>query len=178
MSTDIVEKLEFPRRSQLRRPAGSFSMEISLRELSGSGTGSFCVRPSLSPCCVATTRGDNAFPRESGIVAVPQFPTFSTISTFTGHSGSRCRHCNRGIHDPLAHGSSRGHSSGTPALRRPSLLAAPSPAQGSGRSCREASRRLAHPPTMSEQPPVRRILTGSPHNQCFVVFTGGVGNEA
>ena len=36
-------------------------------------------------------------------------------STFTGHS--RRRHCNRGIRDPLAHGSSRGHSSGTPAFR-------------------------------------------------------------
>ena len=79
-STDIVEKLEFPRRSQLRRPLAA-SMEISLGAQRCDRF--FCVRPSLSPCC-GKHPWRQRFPRGSGIFAAPQFPTFSTISTYCG----------------------------------------------------------------------------------------------
>ena len=78
---DIVEKLEFPRRSQLRRPLAA-SMEISLGAQRSDR--SFCVRRSLSPCC-GKHPWRQRFPRGSGIFAAPQFPTFSTISVVTGH---------------------------------------------------------------------------------------------
>ena len=71
-----VEKLEFPRRSQLRRPPAA-STEISLGAQRSDR--SFCVRPSLSPCC-GKHPWRQRFPRGSGIFAAPQFPTFSTIS--------------------------------------------------------------------------------------------------
>ena len=77
-----VEKLEFPRRSQLRRPLAA-SMEISLGAQRSDR--SFCVRPSLSPCCGKHPRRQR-FPRGSGIFAAPQFPTFSTISAETSQA--------------------------------------------------------------------------------------------
>ena len=78
---DIVEKVEFPRRSQLRRPLAA-SMEISLGAQRSNR--SFCVRPSLRPC------GGNYpwrqhYPRGNGIFAALQFPTFSTISARSRH---------------------------------------------------------------------------------------------
>ena len=76
LDVDIVEKLEFPRRSQLRRPLAA-SMEISLGAQRSDRF--FCVRPSLSPCC-GKHPWRQRFPRGSGIFAAPQFPTFSTIS--------------------------------------------------------------------------------------------------
>ena len=79
---DIVEKLEFPRRSQLRRPLAA-SMEISLGAQRSDRF--FCVRPSLSPCC-GKHPWRQRFPRGSGIFAAPQFPTFSTISADSGPS--------------------------------------------------------------------------------------------
>ena len=79
---DIVEKLEFPRRSQLRRPLAA-SREISLGAQRSDRF--FCVRPSLSPCC-GKHPWRQRFPRGSGIFAAPQFPTFSTISTLSGHA--------------------------------------------------------------------------------------------
>ena len=82
LSTDIVEKLEFRRRSQLRRPLAA-SMEISLGAQRSDRF--FCVRPSLSPCC-GKHPWRQRFPRGSGIFAAPQFPTFSTISTGCGQS--------------------------------------------------------------------------------------------
>jgi hypothetical protein len=78
---DIVEKLEFPRRLQLRRPLAA-SMEISLGAQRSDR--SFCVRPSLSPCC-GKRLWRQRFPRGSGIFPAPQFPTFSTISARSGH---------------------------------------------------------------------------------------------
>jgi hypothetical protein len=51
---------------------------------------SFCVRPSLSPCC-GNHPWRQRFPRGSGIFAAPQFPTFSTISANTGHSAAARR---------------------------------------------------------------------------------------
>ena len=82
LCADIVEKLEFPRRSQLRRPLAA-SMEISLGAQRSDRF--FCVRPSLSPCC-GKHPWRQRFPRGSGIFAAPQFPTFSTISAKSGHS--------------------------------------------------------------------------------------------
>jgi hypothetical protein len=73
---DTVEKLDFLPRSQFRRPLAA-SMENSLGAQRSDR--SFCVRPSLRPCCgnyPCRTR----YARGSGIFAAPQFPTFSTIS--------------------------------------------------------------------------------------------------
>src|SRR3984957_15235853 len=79
-NVDIVEKLEFPRRSQLRSPLAA-STEISLGAQRSDR--SFCVRPSLSPCCGKHPRSQR-FPRGSGIFAAPQFPTFSTSGNGAG----------------------------------------------------------------------------------------------
>ena len=77
-----VEKVEFPPRSQFRRPL-AVSMEISVGARRRDQ--SFCVRPSLRPCC-----GDypcrRHYARVREIFLAPQFPSFSTISTKTGRS--------------------------------------------------------------------------------------------
>jgi hypothetical protein len=79
-----VEKLEFPPRSQFRKPL-AVSMEISLG-VRRRGR-SFCVRPSLRPCC-----GDypcrRHYARGGEIFLAPQFPTFSTVSAHSCHCGS------------------------------------------------------------------------------------------
>ena len=57
---------------------------------------SFCVRPSLRPCC-GNYPCRQHYARGCGIFAAPQFPTFSTVSalfsrpesTLSGHSGPR-----------------------------------------------------------------------------------------
>jgi hypothetical protein len=76
LNVDIVEKLEFPRRSQFRRPL-PVSMEISLGAQRSDR--SFCVRPSLRPCC-GNYSWRQHYARGSRIFVAPQFPTFSTIS--------------------------------------------------------------------------------------------------
>jgi Secreted repeat of unknown function len=75
-----VEKREFWPRSQFRRPLAA-SMEISLGAQRSDR--SFCVRPSLRPCCGSYSWRQH-YARGSGIFAAPQFPTFSTISTYDG----------------------------------------------------------------------------------------------
>ena len=44
---------------------------------------SFCVRPSLRPCC-GNDPWRQHYARGNGIFAAPQFPTFSTQSTYSG----------------------------------------------------------------------------------------------
>jgi hypothetical protein len=44
------------------------------------------VRPSHRPCCVNDWRGQH-YARGCGIFAVPQFPSFSTISAVSGRTG-------------------------------------------------------------------------------------------
>jgi hypothetical protein len=66
-----VEKLEFPRRSQSRRPLAG-SVEISLGTQPSDR--SFCVRPSLRPRCGNYPCREH-YARGSRIFAVPQFPT-------------------------------------------------------------------------------------------------------
>jgi hypothetical protein len=69
---DIVGNLEFPPRSQFRRLL-AVSMEISLGARRSDR--SFCVRPSLGPCCGNyPCRQHNA--RGSGILLTPQFRLF------------------------------------------------------------------------------------------------------
>ena len=83
-STDIVEKLEFPLRSQFRRPL-AVSMETSLGAQRSHR--SSCVRSSLRPCCGNYPWRQHSA-RGNGIFAAPQFPTSSTISTRCCPSGS------------------------------------------------------------------------------------------
>jgi len=79
---DIVEKRGFSRQSQFRRPLAVL-MEISLGAQRSDP--SLCVRPSLRPCC-GNYLWRQRYPRRSGILVAPQFPTFSTISANSGHS--------------------------------------------------------------------------------------------
>jgi hypothetical protein len=66
-------------------------MEISLEAQRSDR--SFCVRPSLRPCCGNYSRSQH-YPRGSVIFAAPQFPTFSTqfvdsgrwLRAINGHS--------------------------------------------------------------------------------------------
>ena len=84
---DIVEKLEFLRRSQFRGPpeaSTEYSLGVRLSDRS-------ChVRRSNKRCC-GNYRCRQHYMRSSEIFAAPQFPSFSTVSTSSGHCRSRCK---------------------------------------------------------------------------------------
>jgi hypothetical protein len=87
LRADIVEELEFPRRSQSRRPLAG-SMETSLGAQRSDR--SLCVRPSLRPRCGNYPCREH-YARGSRIFAVPQFPAFSTVYANSGHSPTTWR---------------------------------------------------------------------------------------
>ena len=82
---DIVEKLEFLRRSQFRGPpeaSTEYSLGVRLSDRS-------ChVRRSNRRCC-GNYRRRQHYMRSSEIFAAPQFPSFSTVSTYCGRSRPR-----------------------------------------------------------------------------------------
>jgi hypothetical protein len=79
---DIVEKLEFLRRSQFRGPpeaSTEYSLGVRLSDRS-------ChVRRSNRRCC-GNYRRRQHYMRSSEIFAAPQFPSFSTVSANSGRS--------------------------------------------------------------------------------------------
>jgi hypothetical protein len=87
VSADTVEKLEFWPRSQFRRLLAA-SMEICLgARLSDL----LCyVRLSRTPCCGNDWRRQH-YGRGCRIFAIPQFPSFSTISANSGRSATAWR---------------------------------------------------------------------------------------